>query len=255
MPIFEIEIPGSLVEPYEEKLDLMLKKLERVFYEANAALILFNNAKPPKPDSSSFHESVMAMSQRTSEIQSALYPEAPAPRDLKAIREMHARVNLEYQREQWAAGILPMAISMQIRPILARAFLYAFDTFDRCLADLSNYPNVPEGLRAISAEFRVKFPDLREVRNSAHHQEDRAVGMIDKKNPLIPLPIDNGAIRSHGEARVSANLIGNVYGETMRDGNLGSMDVSEESMHKLRDTLSAVLKSFDWLGPTQRRPF
>lgn len=61
--------------------------------------------------------------------------------------------------------------------IYARAFLYAMDAFDKFLTVLSKTIGAPPETAQLSTRMNEHFPDLRGIRNSAQHPEDRARGV------------------------------------------------------------------------------
>ena len=157
---------------------------------------------------------------------------------------------------QWSEGRVPREFEHNLPFIYARAFLYALDAFDKFLGVLSREVNVPTQLRTFHSQVAEAFPDLRRVRNTAQHLEDRARGLGAGRNPqpLELKPVNNALIAAPSGALVLNCLNGSKYGSTMADGHYGEVDVSPESMAQLQKILQSVLQSFTWRGPMQHAP-
>jgi hypothetical protein len=136
----------------------------------------------------------------------------------------------------------------------ARAFLYALDSFDKFLNVLKKTENVPTKIEEIHKEFGDSFPDLREVRNSSHHMEDRTRSLGKYGKPIDLKPIDNQLLKADRGALVLNSLNGTKYGNTMADGHYGEVDVSPQSMEVLSSIFQEILDSFQWKGQKSHLP-
>jgi hypothetical protein len=151
---------------------------------------------------------------------------------------------------------VPREFEHNIPFLYARAFLYALDAFDKILGVLAREAGVPPKLAEWHAQIEIQFPNLRGVRNTAQHIEDRGRGLGAGRNPqpLDLKPIDNNFIKAPGGALVLNSLNGTKYGSTMADGHYGEVDVSPHSMEQLQRILVGVLECFQWHGPKQHLP-
>jgi hypothetical protein len=171
--------------------------------------------------------------------------------------EIHFESEVRFKRERWSSGGVPREFEHNLPFIYARAFLYALDAFDKLLGVLSKEPNVPEQIAKYHAQIDEYFLNLRGVRNTAQHLEDRARGFGAGRNPqpLKLKPITNSLINAPGGGVLALNCLnGSRYGSTMSDGHYGEIDVSPESMRRLQKILEGVLQSFKWRGPRQHAP-
>jgi hypothetical protein len=150
----------------------------------------------------------------------------------------------------------PQRVRAQRAILVARAFLYALDAFDKLLGVLAREAGVPAELANWHSKVEDAFPSLRGVRNTAQHLEDRARGLGAGKNPkpLDLKPVQNGFIHAPGGALILNSLNGSRYGSTMADGHYGEVDVSSESMERLKFILEGVLANFQWRGPKEHLP-
>jgi hypothetical protein len=263
MFVLEITIPGTWLDSEDRDwswtIEAQLTSLVSHFFEANTALNLFDECRVARP-SSEIRELWERDTKRRCEIERAIEGErgltghrrwemSPSERD--AIR---FEAEVRFKREQWESGRVPREFEHNLPFLYARAFLYALDAFDRGLGVLANEPAVPGGLRALHAEMEKAFPDLRGVRNTAAHIEDRARGLGAGQKPLDLRAITKGGINIPGGALVLSNLHGSRYGSTMSDGRFGEIDVSLESMERLKRILDGVLQSFRWKDLPQHKP-
>lgn len=253
MYIFEIITPGTWLD-YEDcdwswEIEGILRSLEGQFYEANLAMNMFLNSIQRDPNSHS-QEQREAESNRRAEIRR----EVELKYDNSLCHTLWDEIQLEteiiFKREQWQSGKLPRGFEHNQSFMHARAFLYAFDAFDKYINVLKRQPNVSSKLEEIHIKFVAEFPHLRGVRNSSQHMEDRSRGLVAGKTsqPLKLKPIDNEFIKSGGDALVLNSLNGTRYGNTMADGHYGEVDVSPQSMEALQAIFQDVLNAFDWKG-------
>lgn len=170
--------------------------------------------------------------------------------------EISNLVDIEMKREKWDAGDLPLSYEIASNLMYAKAFLNNLATIGRLLKVLSITKGVPNDIDKISKDFYVFFPELREVRNSAQHIEDRGRGLGAGRNPkpLDLKPVDNRVIKANGGALILNQLIGNKYGNTMSDGHYGEVEVSECSLKFVQGCIQTILDSFTWEGAQQHYP-
>lgn len=246
MTIFEVVWPGTWLD-YEDrdwawKIDGQLMSLQDFFFEANVALNYFVDARSSSPSiGMEFHESDR---KRRSEISQEI-------RQRDEAQGIYSRASMEnnmfetdviFKREKWAEGRLPQAFEHSVPFMYARAFLYAVDAFDKFLKVLSKEEGVPAEVGELRKRLADYFPDLREVRNTIQHLEDRSRGLDNKKKPMVV----RGLILS--------TLMDSSYGSTMADGRYGSIEVTADSMQKLSEILHEVLSCFKWRGPKKHWP-
>lgn len=260
MFVFEIVTPGTWLD-YEDRdwswmIQNQLSSLQSHFFEANAALNLFVSAQSALssfPDRVNWEQD----NQRRSEIRRAIEMEFGNLNSGADWDEILLETEVRFKREKWANGGVPREFDHNLSFIYARAFLYALDAFDKFLGVLAKEENVSEQVKILHTKISEIFPDLRGVRNTAQHLEDRARGLGAGRNPqpLDLKPVNNSLINSpNGGVLILNGLNGSKYGSTMSDGHYGEIDVSPESMHHVQKILEEVLNSFKWRGSKQHAP-
>jgi hypothetical protein len=258
MYIYELVVPGTRLD-YEDRdwswsVEGLLRNLQSQFFEANLALNLFSSSQQGRLFPTMNREKWERDTQRRSEIQRVVEMEKGGMNSHENWEEVRFETDVRFKREQWAGGAIPREFEHNTSFLYARAFLYALDGFDKFLGVLSKTENAPEAIAEIHGKMAKAFPALREVRNSAHHIEDRTRFLGKYGKPLDLKPVDNEAIKASGGALVLNNLNGSKYGSTMADGHFGEVDVSPESMTALQGLLSEVLSAYKWKGPKQHLP-
>ncbi len=258
MYIFEVVKPGTWLDYTDRdwawEIEGILRNLESQFYEANLALNMFLNCFGM--DNQSFSEEQWQKdANRRTEIQRTIEQKYVNPYDHSVREEIRFETEMIFKREQWESGKLPRVFQHNQIFMHARAFLYALDSFDKFLNVLKVMNDVPPAIAEIHERFGTSFSDLRGVRNTAQHIEDRSRGLGAGKNKKLDLkPIDNQLVKADGGVLILNCLNGTKYGNTMADGHYGEVDVSLESMGILNSIFQEVLNAFQWKGPKSHLP-
>lgn len=257
MYIFEINIPGAWLG-YEDRdwthqVEMLLRSMESQFYEANLTLNMFIQAASfgrAAPSKEQWEADAERQRQIREEVEKK-YPDEFDPNTWDAVR---LETDVLFKREQWGAGRLPREFEHNQIFIFARAFLYSIDSFEKFLKTLSETEGAPDALKDIHTKFLELFPDLRGVRNSAQHLEDRVRGLGVGTKPLDLKPIENGMVSAPNGALMLNCLNGSKYGNTMANGHYGEVDVSTASIQGLQEIFQEVLNLFKWTGPGRHLP-
>lgn len=250
MYVFEIVTPGTFLvaedQDWTSRISRLLSSLENHFFQANTALNLFaSDPEYPRPDWNM--DDYDRDQKRRSEIRHSVESEFELGNTVYDAEDISFETDVRFKREKWANGAPPYALEFKKQFIYAQAFIYALDGFDKFLGVLAKEDNVPEEIGEKHLQFIEKFPNLRGVRNTAQHLEDRSRGLDFKKNPLV-LPPDGA-----NNLRLNC-LAGSRIGSTMSDGHYGEVDVSAESMQHLQEILEGVLQAFEWSGSKKHSP-
>lgn len=257
MYIYEIIKPGTWIDSEDRdwawNIEGLLRSLEGQFFEANLVLNMFLNTIS-RDRSNTSREQWEADSNRRAKIRKEIESGFDNSYDHNNWEEIHFQTEVAFKREQWQAGRIPREFEHNQASIHARTFLYALDSFDKFLNVLKKTECVPDKIEEIHEKLGESFPDLREVRNSSHHMEDRTRSLGKYGKPIDLKPIDNQLIKADGGALVLNCLNGTRYGNTMADGHYGEVDVSPQSMELLSSIFQEVLDSFQWKGQKSHLP-
>lgn len=153
---------------------------------------------------------------------------------------------------RWERGELPRSVIHRLPFMYARAFLFALDSIEKVLKALAA-SDVPTAAAEARDDLLAALPTLTEVRNTAHHHEDRVRGLGRNRKPLGLKPIDAGGILAPGGAIVLDNLNGTRYGCTVNDGRFAEVDVTPASLFAARCAIQKVLDSVPWRDRDQPR--
>ena len=260
MYVFELVKPGMSINLDEGELawkfHWLLDQLESAFYDANVSLNLFEleRAKVSNLDRFS-REQWDKDSQKKQELTQLVRQELGLSL-YEFSDELNLEVDARLKREKWQNGELPQVHLHRIIFLHAKSFLYALDTIDKFLKVISDESGSPQGIKLLHTQIANDFPNLRAVRNSTQHLEDRARGLGAGRppKPLSLQPVDNGSISAPQGALILSSLNGTKFGCTMADGHFGEVDVSPESMGKLQSIIQKTFNAFEWNGPKQHLP-
>lgn len=258
MYIFEITKPGTFLEhddaQFRSELESLLNHIVVAFYDANVSLNLFNierdrwlRYKPGEQWEKDFQKRRLLELQVRKEL--GLQP-------YESIHEVEAEVDDRLKKEKWNSGEPPLSHQQRLIYIYARTFLSALDAIDRSLKVISENELAPRNIKNLHEKIESEFPDLRAIRNSAQHLEDRArgLGAGKKPKPLEFQPVKNSLVVSQQGALLLECLQGSKLGYTMADGDYGEIDVSVDSMSKITSIIQDVFNSFSWQGVPQHLP-
>ncbi|MBJ8436760.1 hypothetical protein I6M64_05405 [Acinetobacter lactucae] len=262
MIVLDYVIPGTWIDSNDEqwarKIEQQIIFLEAQFRDANIALNMFNTFKPSISYPFS-REKYLADLERKREIRAELVKEIT--KEGMSINEYENELNLQteihFKREKWDQGSNPIEFENHRTFIYARAYLNALDNFDRLLKKLVEEKNIPSEVGEYHKKISTYFPDLRPVRNTMQHLEDRSRG-LDSSRPPKPMnlkKIDNNIIHApNGGVLVFNTLNGSNFEATKANGELGRVEISKQSLEKLHEIFTGVLNSFIWKGPKQHKP-
>ena len=145
----------------------------------------------------------------------------------------------------------PRAFIMRAPFMHAHDFVYSLDGFYSALVVLEKKSNTSDQFAVALNSLQAAFPTLRDIRNSAHHMEDRIRRKKTGEKPIIVQPIANDSFVTAGQAMVLDNLRGNKYGTTLASGHFAEIEVSADSMQKLQAIYQTLLNGLQWKDATQ----
>lgn len=277
--ISELVVPGDRIMNLdcetERHIDALLSQIISCFYEANAALNLFNEELVK--DHSFFHMQTFESDEeeeddgpnfdkwkekcaKRNEIKEQIIEEFKL--DPNDYLEIAFQVDRKIKKDGWSAGRRPGGIERAKIFIYAKSFLYAFDTIHMALVNLSELTGKPEALENARAWIKEAFPGLRDIRNSAHHIEDRVIYIANrvkgrKPERLKPKPGYSGLLDTTNAEEGSLildNLNGSRYGTTTAKGYFREIDITTHSLEKMNEIVQSIINSFEWQGYKDHYP-
>ncbi|HDC4553684.1 TPA: hypothetical protein O8U07_001601 [Enterobacter kobei] len=257
MKYFELETKGMRIvgedKNYTWETSNLLHQLISSFYEANAALILYIKhddalfeelSSPPSspPTDEEWAEGVKERERLASEV----IEEFGIPPD--DWNEIYYQVDLKSKRTKWLQGSVPRQIESAEHQIYAKAFVYAFDTIVETLKNLKEREGVSEVVAKKIEEIKEAFPDLKGIRDTAHHMGDRII-LKGRHGKRIETDGGNVILNNHGDGIFSTLLDGKYK------GTQGSISITYESLEKMGQIIQDIFDSFQWQGHKQHLPY
>lgn len=254
--------PGVWIEGLDRddawRISGQISKLEDALVEANVSLNMFDQARLPDRTIEGARDKFEVQSEISRTVEAELFPDGmttiiQGTDSLEEYDKRRALVDTEVRYRMWQRGFLPQSLLRKPPFIFAKSFIHALDLFDKFLSDIVEDPSAPKEIKDIRNKFCGLLPDLRGVRNSIQHAEDRSKGeQFGKKIDLKK--VDKSKISIEGTALVNLGLSGNKFGSTMANGHYGAVEVSAQTLDVLRISLLEVYSAFTWFGPEALYP-
>lgn len=118
--------------------------------------------------------------------------------------------------------------------VLARQYVFSLDMISKLLGRLSSDGLVSESAVSDIQDYDKAFGDLRHLRDSIAHIEDRGLG-FNKKGEHINAPM-----------LVLGCFLGRRFEFTGFDGKCYGVDITEETLLSARDILQNVFNAYAW---------
>lgn len=256
MKYFELETKGIRIVGEDKNSTLetlnLLHQLIDSFYEANAALnlyikhddALFEGLSSPPPYPPTDEEWAKEVEERKM-LASEVIEEFGIPPD--DWHEINHQVEIISKRKKWSQGSVPRQIELAEHEIFAKAFIYAFDTIVETLKNLKSPEGVPEMVAKKLEEIENVFPDLKGIRDTAHHMGDRII-LKGRHGKRIETDGGNVILNNHGDGIFSTLLDGKYK------GTQGSIAITYDSLEKMGKIVQDVLDYFQWEGLREHLP-
>jgi hypothetical protein len=136
-----------------------------------------------------------------------------------------------------AHGHADVAYSYRLACIHAHTVLYALDRIQKALNKLAEVPGVPARLAEVRDAYQQALPSVVPVRNSAHHREDRVMGVGGGNRRLDP-----------SNLLITSKLGPTRLGYTLGDGSYGEIEISRESVGLAWAAVQYAIEAFSWQG-------
>jgi len=128
----------------------------------------------------------------------------------------------------------------------AREFVFALDSFVKELERMTGEEDAPSDIGKEAENFKTRVPEVVNLRDSLHHQEDRLRG--EKKGKKIKIqPINKFNLKTEGGGPlVLSSFFGSKFAVTAGDGRLVHVDISIATLHEVAQTLQRVIDALPW---------
>lgn len=263
MYVFELVQPGAWLQGFDDTrsrsdVESLLRLLTGCVEDAAIALTMFEQSHGERMPSAGLITSWEADRERERVIEerllAALPPDLPVEERCRATDDLREAARREAKRQKWREGAIPDTYGRRIPFLHAKTFLYALDSLQKALAQLAVIPGVPSVVADVCREFDQAVPDLRHVRDSSHHAEDRVQGKRYKTRIELK-PVINGAIHAPGGGVLVVDMLnGNRYGGTLGDGSYGEVEVGPDTVASAQFSVQRVLDCLEWRGPAEHLP-
>lgn len=255
MYVCELIMPGNFIvhedREYSRKFEGLIRHLENTFYEANVSLNLFikeyNNVGSYNGKS---YDEALAELQKRRDLQALVSSEI----GIDSFEQVNFEVEKRLKRERWSEGVVPASHQHCLLFIFAKSFLYALDAIRKFINAMSEEHGAPVKIKELHDRINDSLPDLRAVRNSTQHLDERVRGKGNYGKRLEPKGVTNEAYNFPPGTLIFDSLNGSKFGTTMADGHYGEVDVSLETLLIIRDILQEVIYSFQWEGLKELLP-
>lgn len=241
--VFELRYPGrSLRDQSGSHIRAFLDELDNSLAKAGVSLALYETVKAvPSTEPSWVRQRtvVMAIAQ---ELESRL----PAdPDEQQRILQQIPPPDLVARRQEWAQGIMPDDYKRQLPFVYAHEVLYALDTIGCLIKVLAE---ITERAEVIAAEkdFKAWLPNVRDIRNSAHHMEDRIRGLQTGGKPIDLQAVNNESFNAPQGTLSLNNIFNDKLGYTAGDGNYYQIEISVATVTKAQKAIQRAIDGLEW---------
>ncbi|KKY90261.1 hypothetical protein OA46_04675 [Enterobacter cloacae] len=267
MYIVPLVKPGSHIVFDDRKLahhfSSLLRNVEDSFYEANVALNLFTaEIQKPFQRQDNSEEKWRRDCEKKGELEKIVRKEMnledPIPWELR--EQVDFEVSVRLKKEAWSNGLVPMRHRCIAGMIYAKSFLYALDSIDKMIQVICKEEYAPAKVSELKNLIAEKLPNLKGIRDSSHHTEDRIRGLkLDRRKggkrvPIELQPLDNELFVAPEGILITAGLINTKLTATLENGKLGEVDVTCDTLVIIQNIIEELYSGFEWIGPRQYLP-
>ena len=118
--------------------------------------------------------------------------------------------------------------------LYAKTFVFALHGIEKLLYRLTVEPNAPNEIKRLYDEYRDLFGQLKHIRDSAIHIEDRGRGVTRRQQPL-----DTHII-------VLGGFIERRFTFTGEDGNQYEIEISDSTLNMAKEIIQKTINSYGW---------
>jgi len=252
--VFELTYPGVWLEDPDRDwawdVQTLVDQLESLIADAALALSLFEQALRDLLEPSGSNQPGADADHWQEAWREAVERGELDPSSAVAVYEWALETERTGRREMWRAGHLPKSYRHRLPFIHARSYLFTMDRLERHVGVLASMSRMPQAVVDAPQALRNLMPQLRGVRNSVAHVEDRIRGLGRDGRPLDLKPMENRLVSAPG----GVLAIENLFGSTMADGSYGEVEVSAAALQQVAALVQQIIDAFEWTGPVRHEP-
>lgn len=238
MYVSEIRYPGTALDGLTEKdasdVENLCRHIVDGLEEAAVALASFPEARANMRPAQ--RETDAISSEDRDKIAATRRSAQEAGASAEDVGAMYYDGEQAIKRELWRQGRWP-DLYMRKRPFMfARDFVLGLDQVAKGLRALNKLPCSPPAIDQLMTQWENAFPDLKDVRDSEQHGEERA-RMLEHGRPIVTPFFHQGNLADKNE-----------YIWTKADGDTGTVEVSETTLASAQAIVQSVLEAFTWIG-------
>lgn len=242
MKILELEYPGTWIKLTNEDEEFEVQNLfitiDEGFIEANISLNLFEKAnKQLEPEHR--NKEFEYRRQRLEELEKELRSKDSDDLYYSKLQEEIPQI---IKRELIDKDILPTEVLVRTYLMHAKSFIYSLDCISSCIRKLENYIKSKSEIINILNDLDIYFPNLRDIRNTEHHLEDRVRGIGSNGGKM---KVDN---------IINNNISENKLSVLTAKGEQKTIEVSYETLEKMQKIIQQAINVFNWEGPKKYCP-
>lgn len=172
------------------------------------------------------------------------------------------RVGETIIEEEWRNGRVPREMEFEKRLLFAHSFLDAVSMLGNLIGKIASEDSMDSKVIDACGIFDAEFPQIKRVRNSAQHLEDRIrrKGPGNKPMPIKPItatetggPLTEKFIKVEGSGSinsllVTSGLINRHLSYTTMAGIVEGIEVSDDTLIKIHKILQDILNALPWAG-------
>lgn len=272
MRVFEITFPGDrprlASRDESSEANWILRAMASQLASAAVSLHLFEQADAAMTAAlSSISSDREQMEAQEGAAIDELLAEAESARGIPLSFEERAIASYQLREEgarrarqkRWAAGVPPETYRRQAPFTHAAALVHVLDVFDRLLGHLvENWKGTHPGLEKVKAAFQTAIPDLKDVRHSLAHIDERLriEATLGKKTYRIvgaDREIGNLSLTNYRMLVVDRSKKPNEVDRTV-PGRVGSIPIVVDTVEAVRVALQAAIDEFQWDGDRRYEP-
>lgn len=171
--------------------------------------------------------------------------------DLAAIDELRQTAEAALDGSAWTDW--PQEYDNLAPHLYAKVYLAALDRISRLIGALKELPGAPSVTGEAHTQMLDAFPDLKDVRDTGAHMDERIRGKTRGKKVDLQ-PVRARGIQARGGILLVEAILSNHIASTLFNGRLGEVELSQAALYVAQASIQACIDAFEWRGPERYWP-